>query len=99
MSFFDNALLPGTLVRLILRKASSSIGPSYESAMPMAKTGMLFMKKLAKCSAATTISASGRVARMSSPILNSALCSAWRVWVSARSARAVMPGAWLQAPQ
>ena len=29
------------------------------AAMPMAKLGMLFMKKLAKCSAATTTSASG----------------------------------------
>jgi hypothetical protein len=38
--------------------------------MPIAKLGMLFMKKLAKCSAATTINASGRLAsslrRMSS---------------------------------
>jgi hypothetical protein len=34
--------------------------------MPMAKAGMLFMKKLAKCSAATAISASGRAVRMSS---------------------------------
>ena len=67
--------------------------------MPMAKAGMLFMKKLAKCSAATTISASGRVARMSSPMRCNAVSSAWRLWVSARSARAVMPGAWLQAPQ
>ena len=30
--------------------------------MPTAKEGILFMKKLAKCSAATTISASGRTA-------------------------------------
>ena len=46
--------------------------------MPMAKAGMLFMKKLAKCSAATTISASGRVARMSSPMRCNAPSSAWR---------------------
>ena len=67
--------------------------------MPMAKAGMLFMKKLAKCSAAITTSASGFVARISSPMRPKAVSTAWRVWVSARSARAVMPGAWLQAPQ
>jgi hypothetical protein len=37
-------------------------GPSYSSAIPMQKAGMLFMKKLAKCSAAMTTRASGRAA-------------------------------------
>ena len=66
--------------------------------MPMAKAGMLFMKKLAKCSAATTISASGLVARMSSPILAGAVQRLAGLGVRTL-ARAVMPGAWLQAPQ
>src|SRR4051812_1879388 len=59
---------------------------------------MLSMKKFAKCSAATMISASGRASASAAPI---ALNSAWKASLSAGSAkcaRPVIPGAWLQAP-
>ena len=58
----ERSALPGTCRRSIASHCSSSIGPSYWSAMPTQYAGMLFMKKFAKCSAATTISASGLVA-------------------------------------
>src|ERR1700722_18802537 len=77
----------------------SSIGPSYDSAMPIAKDGMLFMKKLAKCSAATMINTSGEAAR--NAFLSRAYPASRREYrsASARSVRAVMPGPWLQTPR
>src|SRR6476659_2239597 len=57
---------------------------------------MLFMKKFAKCSAAMTMSASGRVSRSESPRRYSSACSESLSSGSARCARPVIPGAWLQ---
>src|SRR6187200_3375416 len=59
---------------------------------------MLFMKKFAKCSAPIRISASGFVARIDSPSRYISACSASLTAGSARWARPVMPGAWLQMP-
>ncbi len=59
---------------------------------------MLFMKKFAKCSAAMTISASGFAAASASPMPRNSAWKASRTPGSARCARPVMPGAWLQAP-
>ncbi len=64
--------------------------------MPIAYAGMLSMKKFAKCSAATITSASGRDARSDSPSRRSSACNASFSAGSARCARPVMPGAWLQ---
>src|SRR5579872_4113704 len=66
--------------------------------MPIAKAGMLFMKKFAKCSAATTTSASGRAASIAMRSRSIAARNRSRWAGSARSARAVTPGAWLQTP-
>src|SRR4026209_303084 len=59
---------------------------------------MLSMKKLAKSSAAMTMSASGFASRIDSPRPRICACSASLSAASASRARPVMPGAWLQAP-
>src|SRR5882762_10854433 len=66
--------------------------------MPIAKDGMLFMKKLAKCSAATMINTSGRA--FSNALFNREYPTSRREYRSgsARSLRDVMPGPWLQTP-
>src|SRR3954453_23561311 len=66
--------------------------------MPIAYAGMLSMKKFAKCSAAMTMSASGRASRRESPRRCSSAWSASFEAGSARGARPVIPGAWLHTP-
>ncbi len=65
--------------------------------MPIAKLGMLFMKKFAKCSAATMIRASGLLA--TKLFTHAAIRRIERLAQAPPSpsdARPVMPGAWLQ---
>ena len=66
--------------------------------MPIAKLGMLFMKKLAKCSAATTTSASGPGGLEALAHVVERGIKPSRTSGSACSARPTMPGAWLQTP-